>query len=284
MSYTATVYKVFIASPGDLNEERAIAREVILDWNNVHAESRQIILLPIGWEYNAFPLMGDRPQAILNQQLLDSADILVGIFWTRVGTPTGKAASGTVEEIEQHIDAEKDTLLYFSRRPIEPGLVDPDQFAAVQQLKKAYQTNGLTHDFFSADQFRQDFQKHLAMLLNQERYSPSVTSSVYSLRTEQEQELSPDAKELLIECAKDRSGQITKLGFFGGQTISANNREFMTDQSPRTAARWQGALEELVREDLVVRVSYDSDFYQMTRKGYDCVDRLNKGISANAAM
>lgn len=40
MSYTATVYKGFMASPGDLTEERVIARQVILDWNNVHAESR----------------------------------------------------------------------------------------------------------------------------------------------------------------------------------------------------------------------------------------------------
>lgn len=159
MPYTATVYKVFIASPGDLNEERNIARQVVLDWNNIHAESRQIVLFPIGWEHNAHPAMGDRPQAIINQQLLDSADILVGLFWTRVGTPTGTSISGSVEEIERHIGAGKDTLLYFSRRPIEPGLIDRDQFEAVQQLKVDYQSRGLTHDFNSSEQFRYDFSK-----------------------------------------------------------------------------------------------------------------------------
>jgi len=274
MPYTATVYKVFIASPVDLNEERAIARQVILNWNNVHAESRQIILFPIGWEQNAHPAMGDRPQAILNQQLLDSADVLVGIFWTRVGTPTGTSISGSVEEIERHIEARKNALLYFSRRPIEPGLVDRDQFEAVQQLKRGYQSRGLTHDFHSPDQFRQDFQNHLAMLLNEEPYTETNQSFQYPEPQDPRVDLTDDAKELLLECSKDRSGQITKLGYMGGGTLSTNDREFLTDNQPRTTARWEGALRELETLDLVQHVSYDSDFYQITRKGYALADAL----------
>jgi hypothetical protein len=35
---------------------------------------------------------------------VESGDILMGVFWTRLGTPTGKAPSGTVEEIEHFRD------------------------------------------------------------------------------------------------------------------------------------------------------------------------------------
>ncbi|HEY6900937.1 MAG TPA: DUF4062 domain-containing protein [Puia sp.] len=277
MSYLATVYKVFIASPGDLTEEREIARQVILNWNNVNSESRQIVLFPIGWEYNVFPSMGDRPQAIINQQQLSSADILVGIFWTRIGTPTGVAASGTVEEIDQHIQAEKDTLLYFSRRPIAPELLDAKQFEAVRQLKQQYQANGLTNDFLSPEQFRQDFQNHLAMLLNQDHYSQTVQSAdSHKGQAPATTSLSDDAKELLLEGVRDVAGQIVKVGYLGGQTLSTNDREFLIDNSPRTLARWEGALEELIAIDFVSRPSPDAEIFPITRKGYSYADGIGK--------
>ncbi|MBS1660708.1 MAG: DUF4062 domain-containing protein [Bacteroidetes bacterium] len=280
MSYSATVYQVFIASPGDLTEERAIARQVILDWNNINSESRHIILQPIGWEQNAFPSMGDRPQAIINQQLLDSADILVGIFWTRVGTPSGKAASGTVEEIEQHIEAGKDTLLYFSKCPIDPEKLDAAQYAALKQLKAQYQTRGLTYDFNTPDQFRQDFQNHLAMLLNQEHYSESAQPSTSPKAPyTSTPTLSDDAKELLLEGAKDVAGQIVKVAYLNGGTLSTNDKEFLTDGSPRTLARWESALDELISFDFVNRPSPDAEVFSMTNKGYTFADSLTKAKS-----
>jgi len=68
MSYAATVYKVMIASPGDINGERRIVREVIADWNSAHSETRGIVLMPIGWETHSVPDMGGRPQEIINKQ------------------------------------------------------------------------------------------------------------------------------------------------------------------------------------------------------------------------
>jgi hypothetical protein len=55
MSYKAEVYKVMIASPGDVNEERKIIREVLSEWNAVNSEMRKIVLLPVGWETHSAP-------------------------------------------------------------------------------------------------------------------------------------------------------------------------------------------------------------------------------------
>jgi hypothetical protein len=88
--YTATVLHVMIASPGDVANERNIARQVIADWNAVHAEYRKMVLMALGWELNAFPELGDRLQAIINAQLLENADVLIGIFWTRLVPRRGK--------------------------------------------------------------------------------------------------------------------------------------------------------------------------------------------------
>src|SRR5206468_6654815 len=105
MSYTATVVKVMIASPSDVPQERRLARDVIEEWNAIHAEDRGIVLMPVGWETHSSPEMGDRPQAIINRQLLRNSDLLIAVFWTRLGSPTGAAQSGTVEEIEEHLGA-----------------------------------------------------------------------------------------------------------------------------------------------------------------------------------
>lgn len=104
MSYNAKVFNVMIASPGDVASERAIIRDVIYEWNAVHSLTRNIVLLPIGWESHSSPEMGASAQTIINNQVLDKCDLLIGVFWTRIGTATSEYSSGTVEEIEKHIN------------------------------------------------------------------------------------------------------------------------------------------------------------------------------------
>ena len=50
MSYRAQAFNVMIASPGDVSSERSIIRESIYEWNVVHSQSRNIALLPVGWD------------------------------------------------------------------------------------------------------------------------------------------------------------------------------------------------------------------------------------------
>ncbi len=77
MSYNAKVFNVMIASPGDVASERSIIRDVVYEWNAVHSKSRNIVLLPIGWESHSSPEMGGSPQDIINSQILDKCDFLV---------------------------------------------------------------------------------------------------------------------------------------------------------------------------------------------------------------
>jgi hypothetical protein len=72
MSYTAQVVKVMIASPGDVDAERRLIRDVIQEWNTTHSEDRKVVLMPVGWEMDSVPDMGDRPQAIINKRLLET--------------------------------------------------------------------------------------------------------------------------------------------------------------------------------------------------------------------
>jgi hypothetical protein len=101
MTFNAQVFRVFIASSSDLTEERDAATDVINAWNAQHASAEGVVLLPVRWDTHARPQSGIRPQQAINNQLVSKCDILLGMFWTRVGTSTGIADSGTLEEIDR---------------------------------------------------------------------------------------------------------------------------------------------------------------------------------------
>jgi len=107
MSFSAQVFKVFIASPSDVAKERNIIRTVLNRWNEINTEKHQIVLYPVGWETHSTPEIGDHPQKIINKRILKDCDLLIGVFWTLFGTPTEEYDSGTEEEIEEHIKTGK---------------------------------------------------------------------------------------------------------------------------------------------------------------------------------
>jgi hypothetical protein len=135
MTFSATVLRVLIASPGDLGEERETATAAINAWNAQHALAEGVVLLPVRWETHARPQTGIRPQEAINIQLVHSADILIGMFWTRLGTSTGVAESGTVEEIDQFVEQSKPAMLYFSNRPVDPSRIDLKQHRKLKAFK-----------------------------------------------------------------------------------------------------------------------------------------------------
>src|SRR4051812_24831573 len=154
MSFKAETYRVLIASPSDLEEERHAATDAINAWNAQHAHAEKAVLLPVKWETHATPQAGIRPQAAINEQLVDPSDILVGMFWTKLGTDTGVAESGTVEEIDRFVEAGKSALLYFSSRPIDPNRLDLKQHKKLRQFKAATYKTALVGGFSSIAELR----------------------------------------------------------------------------------------------------------------------------------
>lgn len=94
MSFKSQTYRVLIASPSDLAEERQAATDAVNDWNAQHAVAEFVVLLPVKWETHAKPQVGVRPQEAINSQLVRGCDILVGMFWTKIGTSTMTACIG----------------------------------------------------------------------------------------------------------------------------------------------------------------------------------------------
>jgi hypothetical protein len=148
------VYRVMIGSPSDLAEERQAATEAINEWNAQHADAEGVVLLPVKWETHVLPTSDVRPQGAINDQLVDRCDILVGMFWTKLGTDTGVAASGTVEEIDRFVAGGKPAMLYFSERKISKAKIDPRQAAKLKKFKAKTYKEALVGSFDSGAELK----------------------------------------------------------------------------------------------------------------------------------
>ncbi len=152
-SKKARIVKVLVASPGDVAEERGMVEDVIKQWNA--RPQRPLMLEAMLWESHAAPETGDRVQGILNKQIVDLCDFAIGIFWTRIGTNTGIAPGGAVEEVERMIESGKPVMLYFSNVAFRTREVDLDQIAQLQKFKTSIQKSALIEEYDERHEFKE---------------------------------------------------------------------------------------------------------------------------------
>lgn len=281
MAYDAKVLEVMIASPSDVSAERQTVREVLNGWNVMHARSRKAVLMPVGWETHSAPELGGRAQQMINDRLLAHCDLLVGIFWTKLGTPTGVSASGTVEEIEEHIAKGKPAMLYFSSAPVAPESLDSEQFAKLREFKNWAKTKGLIAEFESVEDFRERLRRDLELNLRDNAYLAALLQqgsgeSPTDSEPHQKVTISPEAARLLKNAASSHDGSIMMLRHMGGLMIQTNGEQMLPDSaSPREVARWTGAIDTLESLGFIKAASYKREIFRVTDAGYEAADQID---------
>jgi len=276
-----------IASPSDVPQERKMIADVIDEWNAVNSTDKRIVLLPAAWETHSAPKMGDRAQSIINKQVLENCDLLIGVFWTRIGAPTGESISGTVEEIEKHIKADKPAMLYFSSAPVVTNTIDPDQFADLQRFKKKCESEGLIQTYDSLSDFRVALARQLSITINTCKYirqcladagqstdilipnSKDAPSPIPNLPS-----ISKEARTLVIEASRSSDGVIMSLRHMQGMIVKANGQNFVPDGDVRSSAIWEGAVRELYNEGYLQDRGHKGEVFYLTREGYEAADRF----------
>jgi hypothetical protein len=185
MPRTVNVVQIFVASPSDLAAERDALEGIISEWNTISSTSFGIMFELIKWETHTHPAFGPDPQAVVNAQIGDSYDVFIGMLWSRFGTPTPRALSGTHEEFErafQRLQTETpppDVMIYFKDTPISPSKLDPEQLRLIADFRTSVTARGgLYSTFEDMPSFQSSLRAHLASLA--QRYIARVphTSSV----------------------------------------------------------------------------------------------------------
>jgi Domain of unknown function (DUF4062) len=161
---TRTVIKIFLASPGDLQDERRGANNVVTDFNKLWADHLGYQVELVGWE-DTVSVYG-RPQATINLDL-EQCDFFIGAMWRRWGTPpdiSGPYTSGFEEEFENAIRRRRTTgrpeISLFFKTVDGELLRDPGE-----ELKKVLQfKQGIVDSksiLFEEFVDKQDFEKRL---------------------------------------------------------------------------------------------------------------------------
>jgi hypothetical protein len=107
MANSRKIIKVFIASPGDLQEERRAAKHVVDQFNKQWAEYFGTHIELVGWE-DTVSRFG-RPQDLINRDL-DQCEVFIGVMWKQWGSPPSKDGpytSGFEEEFERSVESKK---------------------------------------------------------------------------------------------------------------------------------------------------------------------------------
>ena len=125
MSSTRKILRTFLASPGDLQEERKAVRDVVDAFNVSLADEFGYQIELLGWE-DTVARFG-RPQHLINQDVVDRCDLFIGLIWKKWGMPPdndGRFSSGFQEEFERSIARREDSgspeiALFFKKIPDE---------------------------------------------------------------------------------------------------------------------------------------------------------------------
>ena len=168
--YNARVIQILITSPSDV--QQSIINKIfdyISKWNRLNSFTKKLILKPLRWETDVYSdVSNEGPQPVINTQLVKKSDIVIGVFWTRIGTPTQGYISGSVEEIERHIDEDKPAMLYFLKKTIPQEMLGKSdakkQFNKLERARKRWEKRGICNEL--RDSKIQKIFDDLSLLLN----------------------------------------------------------------------------------------------------------------------
>jgi hypothetical protein len=164
---------VVVSSPGDVQEERDRLSLIIDELNRGVARSRGLRLEVIRWEKDSYPgFHADGPQGLIDPVLrIEDADLFIGIFWKRFGTPTMGAQSGTEYEFRRAHKAwnargSPHIMFYFNQKPHTPASVeDAQQWQHVLDFQQDFPPEGLWWRYGSELDFERLAREHLTRFL-----------------------------------------------------------------------------------------------------------------------
>lgn len=225
------IIRVFVASPGDVGPEREILEEITKELNDLWGDSLGVHLHLIKWETHSWPAIGTDPQAVINEQIGNNYEVFIGILWSRFGTPTPRAESGTAEEFDQAFSKFKENpesikvMFYFKDQPVSPSEIDPEQLIRIIKFKNKLGELGSLHwTFNNTEEFSKYLRMHLSRQMQHWKDRPLEAQDSTLNKKNQLDELVP-----IIEKAEI----IEEEGFLDLVELGIENFEMLSEVSHR---------------------------------------------------
>lgn len=250
-----------IVSPSDVSKEREIVKDVLYRWNELNSRFHNIVFSVLGYDINAHADSGIHPQESLNHQLLEQADLIIAIFWTKLGTPTTEYSSGSVEEISKHIKQGKKALIYFSNKTVDPRNIDSEQYKNLQEYKKSIQEMAFYKEFSFEDEFKELLNDEIQLIANE---LPQDNSFSQPSNT-----ISEIEKQILLSITKNGYLYFVKLA--NGINL---NGELINEI--RTIAFINEAIDDLEEKELIIPRSPKREIFDLSAEGFRVIDQITE--------
>lgn len=176
MPETVTKYKVFIASPSDLDDERQAIDDVISELNLTYGQLNNLVIELIKWETHSAPGTNrSGTQELISKDIGDSYDLFIGLMWLKFGTSTKNSGSGTEKEFSlayQRFQKSPETLqilFYFkSTPPLKVQDIVPSELEKINNFKEKIGKEDVLYWHFNSTEELQGFLRiHIPMRLSE---------------------------------------------------------------------------------------------------------------------
>lgn len=265
--FTANIYRIMIGCPVDIREEVKIAKEVIIRWTSLHAEHNKVVLLPINWATNSYPAQGDHPQKLLNKQIVDKSDLLVGIFGARIGSPTDTSQSGTIEEIEEHIRKGKPVMLFFRKF----NDASSEELAKLELFKNSIKDHCLYKEYSQVQDFESCFTDALELFLADRWLKETDTLNEDVPDREKIIQFSDEEIDIVRRWVDSDNNTAFVVAVKDGPIYFLGNQQF-TVKRGREEAKWKDFIDRLQKVGFISFVRNNkqgSPVYELQMKAYD---------------
>jgi hypothetical protein len=231
MAQKVTLYKIFVASPSDVREERNSLEEIIEEINLSMLSSNNIRVELVRWETHANPDIAEYPQKVINDDIPYDYDIFLGILWGKFGTPTKDYNSGTEEEFYNAYERYKKDptsikiMIYFNQSPIPIDKIDTVSIDLIRKLRSDLDGKGILFwDYTTIEEFQRLLRIQLSRQINDLHQNLQPTSKIIK------------SKEEVIETSEDEFGLLDFIEF--GEEYFATVQEILLRMT--AAIEWIG--------------------------------------------
>lgn len=265
--------RVLLVAPDDVDIEMETLRDVVGQANQWRPDADLEVWW---WRTDSGPGMHfEGPQGLADERMhIADADLVVAVFWSRLGTAVAGDPSGTAHELRLAWQSWRDTgrpdvWVYFSTRDVPQSALADDQFAALTRFRRELPLEQTTWEFGSTDDLRVEFTGHLARWLRDHDGAPAAavtvqTEVLFAPPSTSDSVVRADQVQSLTT-ALAKSGMVTLYGLSGsGKTRLAAQYGEAADRLPdHQTLLWydvpeSGTLEEMLAS-LSVEYSGQSD-------------------------
>ncbi|MGR3507313.1 MAG: DUF4062 domain-containing protein [Paracoccaceae bacterium] len=225
------IIKVFLGSPGDLEEERKAAKAIVEEENANHANALGYHIDLVGWEDTVSQRR--RAQDAINVDL-DQCEYFVGLMWKKWGTPPGTGehpyTSGFEEEyrrsVERHEKSGKPEISLLFKNIPKDDLSDVGQQLAkvlafqkeINEEKKQYYQK-----FADLRDFEQRFRAIIAKFLKDQQLEDSKSEALEPQQPKQKDDKGKDQQSEENQSQMFDSGAMSFIHDFVAKESDGDN-------------------------------------------------------------